>query len=220
MDLSTPLPEDDVLSAPIRARLFTALAALRRPATTEELARQVRRHPNSARAQLRRLADAGLLECRIERQKRGRPKHLWAILPTARPGGDAPQAHSDLSRWLTRAIRPREQLAELEAAGREIGRDLAPEAHGRSLRDAMQDALTALGFAPHAEPAGEEEGLRYVLGNCPYRHAVAENPHVVCTLHRGITQGLLDRLHPQSRLTGFVARDPFAAGCLIEFAAD
>jgi predicted ArsR family transcriptional regulator len=219
MDLSQPLPEDDVLSAPIRARLFTALAALRRPATTQELAHHVGRHPNTARAQLQRLAEAGLVECRIERQRRGRPKHAWALLPAARPGGEAPEAHSDLSRWLTRAMSRRDQLADVEAAGREIGRDLAPEPEGRGVREAMQDALTALGFAPRAEPTGDGDGLRYVLGNCPYRQAVAENPHVVCTLHRGITQGLLDRLSPQSSLTAFVARDPFAAGCLIELAA-
>ena len=84
----------------------------------------------------------------------------------------------------------------------------------------MQDALTALGFAPRAEPTGQEDALRYVLGNCPYRQAVAENPRVVCTLHRGITQGLLDRLQPPSSVTAFVARDPFTAGCLIELAAD
>jgi len=62
------------------------------------------------------------------------------------------------------------------------------------------------------------DGSRYVLANCPYRDAVAENPAVVCTLHRGITQGLLDRLDPPSRLTSFVARDPYQAGCSIEIA--
>ena len=167
MDLSTPLPEDDVLSAPIRARLFTALAGLRRAATTDELAREVGRHPNTTRAQLQRLVDAGLVERRVERQRRGRPRHTWAILPTARPGGDPPQAHGDLSRWLTRAMSRRDRLTDVEAAGREIGRDLAPEAEGRSLRDVMQDALTALGFAPRAEPTGQEDALRYVLGNAP-----------------------------------------------------
>ena len=39
--------------------------------------------------------------------------------------------------------------------------------------DAMRDALSALGFAPRAEPLAE--GVRYVLGNCPYRDAVAQN---------------------------------------------
>jgi hypothetical protein len=45
---------------------------------------------------------------------------------------------------------------------------------------------------------------------------VRENQEAVCTLHRGITRGLLDVLQPQVKLAGFVPRDPDAAGCLIE----
>jgi predicted ArsR family transcriptional regulator len=218
MDLSAPLAEDDVLAAPIRARLFEALASLRRPATTDELAPMVGRHPNSVRVQLRRLADAGLVEPRTERLARGRPRQLWAIHPDARPAGRAPEAHGDLGRWLARAMRHGAGLADVEATGRSIGRELAPAASGRGIREAMQDALTALGFAPRGEAAGEGR-WRYVLANCPYRDAVAENPAVVCSLHRGITAGMIERLDPSHALEEFVARDPYRAGCLIEMAA-
>ena len=54
------------------------------------------------------------------------------------------------------------------------------------------------------------------LGNCPYRDAVRENQPVICTLHRGITLGLLDVLEPDGKLIDFVPRDPDIAGCLIE----
>src|SRR3954454_6088091 len=53
--------QDDVLALPIRTALFEALGELRRPATTQELAALVGRHPNSVRIHLQRLADAGLL---------------------------------------------------------------------------------------------------------------------------------------------------------------
>ena len=214
MDIA-PRSDDDVLAAPIRAQLFAALAGLRRPASTRDLAAQVGRHENTTRLQLQRLADAGLIERRTEPQARGRPRHTWAILPDARPGGAAPEAHADLSRWLARALRDGHALSDVEAAGREIGRGLAPERGATGVRQAMQDALTALGFAPRGEATGAD-GLRYVLCNCPYRDAVAENQPVICTLHRGMTRGLLDRLAPQRRLTAFVAKDPFTAGCLIE----
>jgi hypothetical protein len=82
----------------------------------------------------------------------------------------------------------------------------------------MPDALSALG-CDQRPGAAEAGAVRHVLGNCPDRDAVAANPAVVCTLHRGITQGLLDRLHPGHRLTAFVASDPFAAGCLVEMGA-
>jgi predicted ArsR family transcriptional regulator len=105
-------------------------------------------------------------------------------------------------------------MADVEAGGREIGREIAPE---RSGPDAMGDALAALGFAPCAEPLAD--GVRYVLGNCPYRDAVAQNQTLVCNLHRGITAGLLDRLDPAARLSAFVAKDPYEAGCLIEISS-
>ena len=210
-----PTPEHDVLALPIRARLFEALAGLRRPATTQELAALVGRHPNTARVQLQRMADTELLECRRLAQRRGRPRQEWAILPGARPAGQPPQAHGELSRWLARAIGKGEALPGIERAGREIGRELAPQADGRPLAEAMQDVLTSLGFAPRSEPHGPD-GIRYILGNCPYRDAAAENPAAVCTLHRGITTGLLDTLRPQAQLQDFVVRDPYTTGCLID----
>ena len=54
------------------------------------------------------------------------------------------------------------------------------------------------------------------LGNCPYRDAVKANQPVICTLHRGITLGLLDALLPDASLTDFAPRDPDTAGCTIE----
>ena len=79
----------------------------------------------------------------------------------------------------------------------------------------MRAALVSLGFQPEREidPAGT---LTYKLCNCPYRDVVRESQPIVCTLHRGMTRGLLDAIAPQTRLAGFVPRDPYAAGCLIE----
>src|SRR5512132_382213 len=209
-----PTADDDVLAQPIRARLFEALAELRRPATTQELAARVGRHPNTARVQLGRLSDAGLLECRRAAQARGRPRQEWAIAARARPAGQRPQAHGQLSQWLARAIGTA-GLQDIERAGREIGREIAPEQPDRAVDDALRDALTALGFDPKQE-AANAGGVRYVLGNCPYREAVAQNQPVVCTLHRGITEGMLDRLDRKAKLANFVAKDPYTAGCLID----
>jgi len=45
---------------------------------------------------------------------------------------------------------------------------------------------------------------------------VRENQDVVCSLHRGLTLGLLDRIAPAARLTRFVPHDPDRAGCEID----
>lgn len=206
---------DSALTQPTRARLFELLGELKRPAGTVELAEQLDLHPNGVRAHLERLEAEGLVERTRERRERGRPRDAWTIAPGARPGGQAPVGYADLGRWLARVIPVGPaRLRQVERTGREIGRELAPRDAPDGAR-AMEATLTALGFQP--QMADNAEGhVTVCLDNCPYRDAVRENQPVVCTLHRGITRGLLDVLMPESRLTDFVPRDPAQAGCLIE----
>ena len=214
MDLPIAASAGDVLAQPTRARLFALLTELKRPAGTAELAEHVGLHPNGVRLHLERMREAGLVQRTRPRQAVGRPRDAWAVAPGARPGDRAPSAYADLGRWLARAIAPGpRRLRDIEETGREIGRELAP-ARGASLKETFEAALTALGFQPRLEPAND--GLTFCLGNCPYRDAVRENQEVVCTLHRGLTRGLLDALEPGAKLTGFVPRDPDKAGCLVE----
>jgi predicted ArsR family transcriptional regulator len=214
MDL--PIRPDDALAQPTRARLFAMVSELRRPTSTDELAERLALHPNGVRVHLERLREAGLVTRDRPRARRGRPRDMWTVASDARPGGDPPTAYADLGRWLARAIAPgKTRLRAVEATGREIGRDLAANGGAASAEERMHATLVSLGFQPErqVDPEGQ---LTYRLRNCPYRDAVRENQPVVCTLHRGITRGLLDAIGPQTRLAGFVPRDPDAAGCLIE----
>ena len=213
----TPRDPADPLASPTRRRLFEELVSLRRPATTLELAERVGRHHNWTRTELARLAGAGLVERRTAPRPRGRPRHEWSVAPEARPGGRAPEAYTALGRWLARAVGRGGGLEGVEEAGREIGRELVPAARAGSPAETLHDVLAALGFAPRLESDGRV-ALRYVLGNCPYREAVRENQMAVCTLHRGITRGLLERLDPAAHLASFVPRDPETAGCIIDVA--
>lgn len=215
MDVQTPA--EGPLSQPTRARLFALLSELRRPASTIELADSLGLHRNGVRLHLEHLEQAGLLVRARERQARGRPSDQWSISPSALPGGDPPTAYADLGRWLVRAMASSKvSLREVEMSGRKIGASLAPEGgDGTGAEKQMHGALTALGFQPQRE-LGEGKRMTYCLGNCPYRDVVRERQAIVCTLHRGITRGLLDTLDPQTKLTGFVIKDPDAAGCRIE----
>jgi predicted ArsR family transcriptional regulator len=213
MDLPSP-QAGDPLSQPTRARLFALLAELRRPSSTEELARELDLHPNGVRVHLLRLEQAGLVVRERRRLPRGRPQDAWSIAPNARPGGGPPQAYEDLSRWLAASVAPsRARLREVEEAGREIGRGLAPGGRAPAA-EAMRTTLSALGFEPSVESTPER--IRCTLGNCPYREAVKQNQDMVCTLHRGITVGLLEMIDPDARLVDFIPLDPDSAGCLIE----
>lgn len=209
------VPAGDPLAHPTRARLFELLQGLKRQASTEELAGALGLHVNGVRRQLQRLRQAGLVERVKARQDRGRPRDEWSIAPGAKPGGERPRAYTDLARWLARAIPPGPgRLRQVERTGREIGRQLAPSDAGGS-SDAFRQTLTVLGFQPDLE-IDAEGTARCRLCNCPYRDSVRENPEVVCTLHRGITAGLLDELAPEARLATFEPHDPERAGCLVE----
>jgi predicted ArsR family transcriptional regulator len=195
--------------------LFELLQELKREAGTEELAEGLGMHVNGVRRHLERLAEAGLVERRRRRQGRGRPGDRWAIAADANPGGERPRAYADLAGWLASAIPPGpSRLRQVERTGREIGRALAPEESEGSGRD-FEQALNALGFQPRME-YGSHGGVCCRLGNCPYEKAVRDNQEVVCTLHKGITAGLLEGLAPTSRLSRFEPHDPETAGCLIE----
>jgi predicted ArsR family transcriptional regulator len=216
VDTPFAIAPEDLLAQPTRARLFALLSELKRAAGTVELAERLDLHPNGVRAHLERMKEAGLVARERVQQARGRPRDAWTIAPDARPGGEPPRAYADLGRWLARAIPPRPQrLRDVEAAGREIGRELAPRHAKAGGTDALHGTLVALGFQPHVQRA-TADGVTLCLDNCPYRDAVRENQQVVCTLHRGITRGLLDVLEPEATLAGFVPRDPDTAGCLIE----
>lgn len=213
MDL--PKSTDDPLTQPTRARIFALLAELKEPVGTDDLAKRLGLHPNGIRVHLERLREAGLVERGRKRAGRGRPGDRWSVAPDAQPSGQAPSAYASLAVWLARAIPAGPtRLREVERTGREIGRELAPKGGGDPI-EGLRQSLAALGFMPSMNVDGDG-GLTCHLENCPYRDSVRENADVVCTLHRGITAGVLEKLDPKAKLTSFEPRDPDRAGCLVE----
>lgn len=218
MDLPDVHDPEDVLSQPTRARLFSLLGELRRPAGTVELAERLGLHPNGVRVHLERMERAGLLQRARVARRRGRPPDAWMIAPDAAPGGHAPSGYQDLGRWLARAFQSRAQgLEGVEETGRQIGHELAPDGGGHDL-DALMTSLVALGFQP-AVSAHKDDRVSLCLHNCPYAQAVHENQPVVCALHRGLTRGLLEAMAPGTTLSAFVPHDPDKGGCVVELQA-
>ncbi|MEA2321329.1 MAG: hypothetical protein QOD81_1179 [Solirubrobacteraceae bacterium] len=217
MDRPPAAAPDDPLANPTRARLFALLDELKRPASAHELAASLGLHRTGVRVHLERLELARLVERRRAPQPRGRPRDAWSISPAAEPGGERPDAYAELAGWLAGAIPAGAgRLREMETAGRSVGRRLAAGGDlALPLEHRIQAVLAALGFQPrvHREDAG---AVRFELRNCPYRDAARANQPAICTLHRGLTQGLLDTLQPNARLRAFVPRDPERAGCLID----
>ena len=219
---ASPDPDSPAeLAQPSRARLFTLLAELDRPASTGELAERLGLHRNGVRLHLERMARGGLVERARRPQGRGRPPDLWSLSAEAREWSAEPERYQELGRWLARALAARDRSPRgVERTGREIGRELAPDPGGDPA-EALERTLTRLGFRPQRNGGTRGRGrgrgrLRLSLGNCPYREAVHENQPAICGLHRGITVGLLDQLAPEAAVTRFVPHDPDRAGCVVE----
>jgi predicted ArsR family transcriptional regulator len=96
---------------------------------------------------------------------------------------------------------PREQAeAMAEEVGREYGRLMAASVGDRtdaqrsvsSALHTVADALTAHGFAAHAEKRNNE--LRIVSEHCPFGDAVMANP-VICAVDRGMMKGMVSELY-------------------------
>jgi len=203
---------------PTEARLVALIRAAAAPLDTATIAERLGLHPNGVRVQLQRLAHRGVLVHEEARGEVGRPRALWRLTPRAIAEADLPHTGWAMARSLARAIPatpPR--LREVEDAGAEMGRELADDlgpATDGDTRQALGNALEALGFAPQHTDDGDL--ARFRLMTCPYADTVRENPTVVCTLHRGIVQGVLDSIAPDAQLTGFEPRDPDIAGCIVE----
>ena len=158
--------------------------------TAAETAERFALHPNVARHHLDKLSSAGHLEVTTG--------------PAAeRVSLDVPVRQDDvLITLLGRALAmlPREAAERMaEEVGIEYGLTMA-KAMGdssdttRSFRAALHvvaDALTAHGFAAHAE---KHNGmLRIVSENCPFGDTVVQNP-VICAVDRGMVKGMLSAL--------------------------
>ncbi len=174
--------------------------------TASQVAEQFGLHPNVARHHLDRLAAGGYLEVAVERAEgagAGRPSKRYRSV--ANVSIDVPVRSDDLVLSLlgkALALLPQDQAeAMAEQVGQEYGQAMAAGMSGpdvavgqRSLRSAMQavaDALTAHGFAAHADQRNNQ--LRIVNNHCPFGDVAIEHP-VICAVDRGMVKGMLGAL--------------------------
>lgn len=182
-------------------------------ATASAVAERFALHPNVARHHLEKLTGGGYLVVDAGPQPdaaaargAGRPSKRYCAVEL-----DAafalPLKHDDvLANLLARALDalgPERATALADEVGYEYGRGLAtrmaPGQGHRSARTALAavaDALTAHGFAAHAEVQGGK--LRIVSECCPFGDTANEFPHVVCALDRGMIRGMLAGLYGET----------------------
>ena len=192
---------------PTRRRIYLEAHEHPEGVTASEVAERFELHANVARHHLDKLAAGGYLEVRTGRTVAGagagRPSKRYVA--TAREVElQFPVHHDDLvMTLLARALEllPRDAAeAMAEEVGAEYGRvmasSLGPVAEGqRSFRSALHavaDALTAHGFAAHAE--GRGDALSIVSDHCPFGGPAVASP-VICAVDRGMVKGMLAALY-------------------------
>ena len=192
---------------PTRREIYLVAKATEGGVTASEVAARFDLHPNVARHHLDKLVAGGYLDVAVAKGSSGagRPSKRY----TATAKGDElelPVRHDDvLVMLLGRALDmlpPAQAEAMAEEVGMEYGRLMAQSMRDdsdrqRSFRSALHavaDALTAHGFAAHAEKRNNE--LRIVSEHCPFGDMVRANP-VICAVDRGMMRAMVSELYGQ-----------------------
>jgi len=185
---------------PTRREIYLFAHGYEGGVTAAEVAERFELHPNVARHHLDKLAAGGYLDVGVERPGlgAGRPSKRYRASDKDM-GLEFPARRDDLLlTLLARAL----ALVPIEAAesmaeevgleyGRSLAASMAPAEGHRSLQVALHavaDALTAHGFAAHAEA---RDGLLAVIAdNCPFGTTASQHP-VLCAVDRGMVRGML-----------------------------
>lgn len=180
-------------------------------ATVGSLAQRTGLHENTLRAHLDRLVTEGRLVREAEdRRTRGRPRFVYRAV--ADPDGDRPGDDAGPARRLDEAVAragltrvlldgygtgTTDVAATATAAGARLLDELpdlpdparAPDPGAPAQHRALAAHLDRLGFDPVADP----DGRTYRLWRCPFVDLARSRPEVVCAVHLGLAQAVLDR---------------------------
>ena len=186
-----------------RRRIYLFVREAPRGITATEAAEHFELHPNVGRHHLDKLAAGGYVEVAFDpgEGRTGRPSKRYRISSKAAPLAFQTRRNDLLVSLLGKALSllPLAQAeAMAEAVGEEYGRELAlsmsPGDGHRSLQSALHvvaDALTAHGFAAHAEA---RPGMIAIISDaCPFGDLSTQHP-VICAVDRGIVRGMLREL--------------------------
>ncbi len=196
--MATGVPRLELLKAlgdATRHAVFVEVSSSPRPLATADVAEALGLHPNTVRPHLERLREVGLLQVTTEaRTGVGRPQHLYAAAPDAPSLGLAPSPFPVLARLLVRlAAVAGASGDDAVGVGREQGRaDAAVRADAASCLEALVSQLDDIGFDPVVGDGATDDSVVVGFAQCPFRELAEAHPDLVCSLHRGMVEGLVD----------------------------
>jgi predicted ArsR family transcriptional regulator len=179
-----------------RYAMYRELATSTTPLSAQDLADALGLHANTVRLHLERLRDVGLVDVEaIHRGTVGRPQHLYFLAPGAPGLGFDPPAHALLAGLLAAmAERLGADHDDATETGRAWGVEAAKRTRNRSCLGALAAELARLGFEPAADDdVGPDGTARIDFLHCPFRELAEAYPELVCNLHRGLCEGVVEQ---------------------------
>lgn len=202
-----------------RFRLYHYIGLAARPVSVREMSRRLSLHPNTLRPHLRRLEEAGLVSRELRRGAGvGRPETLYAVRET----GDERNDYRLLAEILLGVVRGKRAAQHAFDLASQWGAYLVAQGGpkpgtrlpARANLAVLQDAMARAGFDPRFRRAGA--AVEVTLRDCPFRELADENRDLVCTLHRGLLEGMCGGLKPPLAVRDF---RPFAERSICRFRA-
>lgn len=179
-----------------RRDVLRVLKAGSAPMSIAAIAEAVAVHPNTVRFHLDTLVNDGRVEqVEPDRKRPGRPPLMFRALPRMDRSGT--RHYRLLAEILAVTLASaRDPSAKAQAAGRAWGRQVrktAPQRKNTTAKDSIDHLVSVLdefGFAPERRRSGEEQqiGLRH----CPFLELAESQSKIVCPIHLGLMQGVLD----------------------------
>jgi len=181
-----------------RYAMYRELATATSPLSAQDLADRLGLHANTVRLHLDRLREVGLVDVEaLHRGTVGRPQHRYFLAAGAPGLGFDPPAHALLAGLLA-ALAERIGADPDDAAdtGHAWGVEAGRRTRTRSCLRALESELLRLGFEPAVEAGdGTAEGAaRIEFLHCPFRELAEAYPELVCNLHRGLCEGVVDQV--------------------------
>ncbi|MEW6058801.1 MAG: helix-turn-helix domain-containing protein [Actinomycetota bacterium] len=205
---TTPLEVHKALADDTRFRLYRYLGLSGRPVSVRELSARLSLHPNTLRPHLRRLEEAGLVTAEVRKGTTvGRPQTLYSVVEReAREGRDY-RLLAEILAGLMGGTRARERA---RALAREWGSYLVTQGGpkpgtklpARRNLAILQEAMAEAGFDPRFHRNGRQT-VEIYLRDCPFRDLVEDHRDLVCSVHLGLIEGMLEGLKPPLRLAEF-----------------
>lgn len=196
------------LGDPTRHAIFRYVARSEESVDVAELTELFRLNMNAIRQHLAKLLEVGLITETTARPGRpGRPRLLYAIAPGVESRWGVTGPYEQLSLLLAEVVRTGARPIDV---GRTAGRDITTSAAaGRDGVRKATDGMVRQGFEPEVVRRGDRADI--VLRTCPWATTAQSDPDIVCEIHRGIAEGLVEGT--DSSIVDLVRENPRRAGC-------